>query len=110
MENGVHLSVVSSLLDDTPVFDGDFADPYALATADAVFVYASNTTSTAYAPAAHIPVIELPEASGFQGRYLGDALPVLPSWTVPGFQWAPSIWARPDGTFVMYYSTPRRTR
>ncbi len=106
MANGVHLSVVTSLLDDTPVFDGDFADPYALATADSVFVYASNTTSTPYAPAAHIPVIELPEASGFQGRFLGDALPVLPSWTVPGFQWAPSVWARPDGTFVMYYSTP----
>lgn len=104
--NGVHLSVVTSLLDDTPVFDGDFADPYALATTDSVYVYASNTTSSPYAPAAHIPVIELPEASGFQGRYLGDALPVLPSWTVPGFQWAPSVWARPDGTFVMYYSTP----
>ena len=28
--NGVHLSVVTSLLDDTPVFNGDFADPSAL--------------------------------------------------------------------------------
>ena len=30
----------------------------------------------------------------------------MPAWTVAGYQWAPSVWARPDGTFVMYYSTP----
>ena len=46
------------------------------------------------------------QSSGFQGDYLGDALPQLPKWTVSGFQWAPSVWARPDGTYVMYYSTP----
>lgn len=104
--NGVHLSVLTSLLDDTPVFNGDFADPFALPTANAIFVYSSSTVSTSYAPAAHIPMIELPAASGFQGRYLGDALPALPSWTVAGYQWRPSVWARPDGTYVMYYATP----
>jgi Glycosyl hydrolases family 43 len=103
---GVHLSVVTSLLDDTPVFNGDFADPSALPTDDSVFVYSSSTVTTAYAAAAHIPVIQLPAASGFQGHFLGDALPVLPTWTVPGFQWRPSVWARPDGTFVLYYATP----
>ena len=51
-------------------------------------------------------MIELPEASGFEGHYLGDALPVLPTWTVPGFQWRPSVGARPDGTYVLYYATP----
>ena len=104
--NGVHLSVVTSLLDDTPVFNGDFADPSALPTSDSIFVYSSSTVTTPYAAGAHIPVIELPEASGFEGHYLGDALPVLPSWTVPGFQWRPSVWARPDGTYVLYYATP----
>ena len=44
--------------------------------------------------------------SGFKGQYLGDALPQLPKWTVTGFQWAPSVWADPNGTYVMYYSTP----
>ena len=44
--------------------------------------------------------------SGFKGQYLGDAMPTLPKWTVPGFQWAPSVWTRPDGINVMYYSTP----
>ena len=24
----------------------------------------------------------------------------------PGLQWAPSVWARPNGTFVLYYATP----
>jgi hypothetical protein len=97
---------LSGLRDDTPIFNGDFADPFALRTPDAVFTYASDTTATQYAPAAHIPVIELARASAFEGRYLGDALPQLPKWTVSGFQWAPSVWTRPDGTYVMYYSTP----
>lgn len=104
--NGVQLDVVSGLRDDTPIFNGDFADPFVLRTANALYIYASNTQSTQYAPAAHIPEIELDRGSDFQGRYVGDALPTLPKWTVSGFQWAPSVWARPDGSYVMYYSTP----
>ena len=104
--NGIQLDALSGLLNDTPVYNGDFADPYALRTPDALYLYATNTTATNFAPAAHIPVIELPESSAFQGHYLGDALPVLPTWTVPGYQWAPSVWSRSDGTYVMYYATP----
>ena len=100
MANGIQLDVLSGLQDDTPIFNGDFADPYALRTPDAVFLYATNTQTTQYAPGAHIPVIELPESSAFEGRYLGDALPVLPTWTVPDYQWAPSVWARPDGCLL----------
>ena len=105
-DNGVSLDVLSGLRDDAPVFNGDFADPYALRTPGALFLYATNTSGTLYAPGAHIPVIELPQASAFQGHYLGDALPTLPTWTASGLQWAPSVWARPDGTYVMFYSTP----
>jgi hypothetical protein len=104
--NGVQLNVLSSLRNDTPVFNGDLADPFALRVTSALYIYASNTVTTRYAPAAHVPVIVLPSESGFEGHYLGDALPTLPKWTVSGFQWAPSVWARPDGTYVMYYSTP----
>ena len=57
-------------------------------------------------PAAHIPVLAITRATGFAGHYLGDALPTVPKWTVAGYQWAPSVWERPDRTFVMYYSTP----
>jgi hypothetical protein len=105
-DDGVQLDVLSGLENDSPIFDGDFADPFALRTADAIYLYATNTVTTKYAPAAHIPTIVLTRNSGFEGHYLGDALPILPKWTVSGFQWAPSVWARPDGTFVMYYSTP----
>ena len=104
--DGVQLDVLSGLLNDTPIFDGDFADPFALRTADVLYIYASNTETTQYAPGAHVPVISLGRDSGFTGQYLGDAMPTLPKWTVSGFQWAPSVWTRPDGTYVMYYSTP----
>jgi Glycosyl hydrolases family 43/Protein of unknown function (DUF732) len=103
---GVQLDVLSGLRDDAPIYDGDFADPFVLRTPNSLVVYASNSVATQYAPAAHIPEIELTRDSGFEGHYLGDALPQLPKWTVTGFQWAPSVWANPDGTYVMYYSTP----
>ena len=106
MSHGVQLSVLNGLLDGLPIYNGDFADPYALVDGDSVYTYATSTTASADAPAAHIPVIAITRATGFAGHYLGDALPTLPSWTVAGFQWAPSVWARPDGTFVLYYSTP----
>ncbi len=103
---GVELDVLSGLLDDQPIYNGDFADPFVLRTPDSLFVYASNTTTTQYAKGVHVPVIELSRDSGFEGQYLGDALPTLPTWTVPGYQWAPAVWTRPDGTYVLYYSTP----
>jgi Glycosyl hydrolases family 43 len=103
---GVQLSVLNGLLLGLPIFEGDFADPYALVDGDSVYTYATSTTASVYEPAAHIPVIAITRATGFAGHYLGDALPTLPSWTVAGYQWAPSVWGRPDGTFVMYYSTP----
>ncbi len=106
VSNGVQLSVLNGLLNGLPIFNGDFADPYALVDGDSVYAYATSTTTSASAPAAHIPVIAITRDTGFAGHYLGDALPTVPAWTVAGFQWAPSVWERPDGTFVMYYSTP----
>ncbi len=103
---GVQLDVLDGLLDDQPIFNGDFADPFALRTPDELYLYASNTATTRYASGAHIPVIGLLRDSGFVGHYLGDALPTLPKWTVSGFQWAPAVWRQPDGTYVLYYSTP----
>ena len=103
---GVRLDVVNALRDGSPIFNGDFADPFALKTSHALYLFATSTRGSKYAPAAHIPEIELTQQSDFAGYYLGDALPQLPTWTVAGFQWAPSVWARADGTYVMYYSTP----
>lgn len=94
------LHLLGGLVRGEPIVDGDFADPYALAESDSIYIYATNTVD------ANIPVMELRKGHEFNARYLGDALPKLPSWTVKGFQWAPSVWARPNGTFVMYYVTP----
>ena len=104
--DGVHLSVVTSLLDDTPVFNGDFADPSALPTTDSIYVYSSSTVSTAYAAGAHIPVIELPAASGFEGTY--SATPCRCSRTGRSLA---SSGDRRSGqgqteTYVLYYATP----
>ncbi len=105
-QGAVHLSVINGLLDGTPIFGGDFADPYVLRTPDALYAFATSTVTTKFARGANIPVIALTRFSDFTGHYLGDALPNPPSWTVRSFQWAPAVWTRPDNTYVMYYSTP----
>jgi hypothetical protein len=94
------VNLVDGLLRGVPIVEGDFADPFALAERDALYIYATNTVD------ANIPVIRIRKNQLFKAQYLGDALPTLPSWTVKGFQWAPSVWAAPDGSFVMYYTTP----
>jgi hypothetical protein len=95
----VPLNLVGGLIGGTPIFPGDFADPYMLAEPSGLYAFATNTEE------ANIPVIEIATGNVLNGDYLGDALPELPSWTVKGFQWAPSVWARPDGRFVMHYTT-----
>lgn len=95
----VPLDLVGGLINGTPIFPGDFADPYLLAEPNALYIYATNTQT------ANIPVTQIQIGNILNGDYLGDALPDLPSWTAKGFQWAPSVWARPDDQFVMYYAT-----
>jgi hypothetical protein len=95
----VPLNLVGGLLEGSPIVGGDYADPFILAEQGGLFVYATNTVS------ANVPVLQLDTGNVTEAEYLGDALPDLPSWTVKGYQWAPSVWARPDGRFVMYYAT-----
>ena len=106
--HGITLTILNGLLNGLPVYNGDFADPYALYDADdsTVYAYSTNTTGGPNLKPAHIPVIAITRSTGFEGHYLGDALPTVPKWTVSGYQWAPSVWARPNGTFVLYYATP----
>jgi hypothetical protein len=104
--HGVTLDIISGLVSGTPIYDGDFADPFALRTTDSTIAYASTTQSVANPGGAHIPAIVISRDQGFTGTYAGDVLPELPSWTVTGFQWAPAVWARPQGGYVLYYSTP----
>jgi len=94
------VNLVDGLLRGVPIVEGDYADPFALAEPDALYIYATNTVEV------NIPVIRIKKNKLFKAQYLGDALPTLPSWTVKGFQWAPSVWAAPNNSFVMYYTTP----
>ena len=80
----------------TPVYDGDFADPFVLIDDGTNYVYATNTDD------ANLPVIV--SAGGNEGVYHGDAFPTLPAWTTPGFVWAPAVYAHDDG-YIAYYTT-----
>ncbi|MFM7509569.1 MAG: family 43 glycosylhydrolase [Actinomycetota bacterium] len=95
------LSLLPGLLAGAPILPVPLADPFLLAEPDANYVYATNTTT------ANIPVYRSDSSDTGTVSYLGDALPEVPAWTAKGFQWAPSVYARADGTFVMYYSTPQ---
>jgi len=75
----VPLNLVNAALLGTPIFNADFADPSAYRSPTNLYAYASNTTS------ANVPVFKMDQAVGFSGRYLGDALPELPSWTSRGY-------------------------
>jgi len=82
--------------DGTPVFGGDFADPFVLHIDDIYYAYATNTFG------ANVPLMGA--VSGARGNYLGDVLPDLPVWSEPGHVWAPSV--SPVGTgYVLWYST-----
>ncbi len=106
VERGLPLNILSGLLRDEPIYDGDFADPSALTAGNTLYLYASSSQPSNYDHGANVPVISLSRGDGFVGRFLGDALPKVPSWTVSGYQWGPDVWERPDGTYVLYYSTP----
>ena len=90
------LNTVDGLVSGKPIIDGDFADPFVLDVGDFTYTYATNTTD------ANVPVLR---TEGYTtAYYLGDAMPTLPAWTSKGFIWAPAVWARPDGNYVLYYA------
>jgi hypothetical protein len=105
-EGGLPLNILSGLAKDEPIYDGDFADPSALPAASTLYFYASSSQRSKYDAGANVPVVALSRGNGFAGRFLGDALPKVPAWTVPQYQWGPDVWARPNGSYVLYYSTP----
>ncbi len=104
--HGLPLNILAGLNHDEPIYDGDFADPSALAVSNTLYFYASSSSPSKYDRGANVPVIALSRGDGFSGRFLGDAFPKVPSWTVSGYQWGPDVWERPDGSYVLYYSTP----
>ena len=83
-------------LPDTPLFEGDYADPFVLAVGPSLYLYTTNTLDQ------NVPVLQ--SAAGVVGIPTGDALPDLPPWTRPGLVWAPSVLSTDDG-YVMYYTS-----
>lgn len=83
-------------LPDTPVFAGDYADPFVLAQGETLYLYTTNTEDE------NVPV--LASAAGAIGAPLGDALPDLPGWTEPGRVWAPSVLELDEG-YVLYFTS-----
>ena len=102
---GKHLTLIGGILGAKTFYNGDFADPFVLATPSSFYVYASSFKGQD--GQANVPVLGIGLTQGkYTGRYLGDALPQVPKWSQGAFQWAPAVWSRPDGTYVMYYTTP----
>ena len=95
---GTQYALVTSFQTGIPDMDGNFADPFILIEGTTAYAYATNVTG------ANIPVAELDTTTQI-GEFLGDALPTLPSWSTPGYVWAPSVYNRGDGTYVMFYDT-----
>ena len=94
---GVAIDIKGALASHTAVAAGNWADPFAFIDSGRIYTYATNTAG------ANIPVA----ASNTDGTasYLGDAMPRLASWTHPGAVWAPSVYKRSDGTYVMFYDS-----
>lgn len=89
----------SGLLLGSPVYRGDFADPYVLHVGDTFYAYATNTVD------ANLPVIVVRNSP--VGTYYGDAFPTLPSWSEPGYVWSPAVLAL-DDRYLLYYATRLR--
>ena len=71
--HGLPLNIVAGLGHDQPIYDGDFADPSALAVSNTLYFYASSSSPSKDDHGANVPVIALSRGSGFSGRFLGDA-------------------------------------
>ena len=79
-----------------PVHDGDFPDPFVLVAGGRYFAYGTQTGDL------NLQVMESADLARWEHRR--DPLPELPGWAAPGLTWAPSVLARDDGTFVLYYT------
>jgi arabinan endo-1,5-alpha-L-arabinosidase len=77
------------------VLDADFPDPDVLRTGDGYYAYATNGGGF------NVQVATSPDL-GEWTPVVGDALPLLPAWSLPGKTWAPDVSEPSPGAFVMY--------
>ncbi|RFU40131.1 glycoside hydrolase [Actinomadura logoneensis] len=86
----------------TPLIDSNFPDPAVIRTADGYHAFATNDGGR------NIPMAEAPSATGPWTRTGSDALPALPAWAEGGRTWAPDVSARPDGSYLLYFTAQDR--
>jgi arabinan endo-1,5-alpha-L-arabinosidase len=79
------------------VLDADFPDPDVLRTGDSYHAYATNGGGF------NVQVATSPDLEEWT-PVVGDALPLLPSWALPGKTWAPDVSEPTPGVFVMYFT------
>ncbi len=80
---------------DPYVFPFDFADPSVLHVGGTYYAYSTNSAI------GNMPVISSTDLHHW--NIVGDALPHVPSWAIPGGTWAPSVIAF-AGHYIAYYS------
>ena len=79
-----------------PVHDANFPDPFVLRSGDAYHAYATNDATK------NVPTLRSSNLVDWKG--VGDAMPDLPVWVVPGKTWAPEVLRLGDGPYVLYYT------
>lgn len=79
------------------VLDHDFPDPDVLEANGTYYAYATNGSGF------NIQVATSPNLEDWTVTP-ADALPVLPSWSLPGKTWAPDVSEPTPGNFVMYFT------
>jgi hypothetical protein len=82
------------------VYRGDFPDPSVLVVGGRYYAY--STQSGPF----HIQVITSGDLTKWSAPE--EALPVLPSWSRPGYTWAPSVAQDPGGGYEMFFAARDR--
>ncbi|QFG68700.1 glycoside hydrolase family 43 protein [Ornithinimicrobium pratense] len=85
----------SPLAGQNPVLNDDFPDPDVLEVDGVYYAYATNGNSQNVRMARSTDLLTWEQ--------LGDALPELPSWVIPGKTWAPEVSAVGD-SYVLYFT------
>ena len=81
-----------------PVFASNFPDPMLVKGPDAYVVVATNGNGS------NVQTLVSDDLTSWkQGP---DALPAIAGWSTAGKVWAPEVARRPDGRYLLYYTTP----
>jgi GH43 family beta-xylosidase len=85
-----------------PLFLSDVPDPYVLRRGHIYYLYGTEP----WLESTNVPVWVSEDLVHW--RNLGDAMPTLPSWAVPGRTWAPSILVLAH-SYVLYFTAEQRS-